>query len=440
MPIGPAQGNPGSAVPESGGENILTTEDLAAHFQATIVDQFHEKFNSPYNGTNSLLSKSENKPSLTTTLFVGKRLWEGGELYLNPEVAGGYALSSALGMGGFPNGEVTRVAGGDPVPALYLARGFFRQTWSLGGGLGGEKERIESDQNVLAGHVPVSRFTITAGKMAALDIFDNNAYAHDPRTQFLNWALFANGAWDYPADTRGYTNGIAAELNQSDWALRYGIFMEPRTPNGMNLDWRVAKAHGQVVEGEIRYSPLDQPGKLRLLGFINNARMGNYRDTINNPLLNMDQGPTRRDTLKYGTGLNMEQSFGSYFGGFLRAGWNNGATETWAFTEIDQTFSLGTVVKGTLWGRPEDKIGVAGVINGLSKDHRDFLARGGTGFIIGDGALNYAMERIVETYYSVPVPIPGMTFTLNYQHVDNPAYNADRGPVSIYSFRLHFQM
>ncbi|HEX3147653.1 MAG TPA: carbohydrate porin [Gemmataceae bacterium] len=411
----------------------LWPEWLSAHAQGTVVSQGNWKFRSPYEGSKSLLPILNQRTTETATIYFDAKFWDGADAVFNPEVSGGRGLSGTTGMAGFPNGEATRV--GHPEPTPYVARAFFRQTIGLGGG----QEDVEEGPNQLAGKRDVNRFTFRAGKFAATDVFDDNSYSHDPRTQFLNWSLMANGAWDYPANTRGYTYGFALEFIQKDWAWRYGAFGEPTEANGSEIDPKFLKANGQAMEVELRFTADDRPGKLRLLAYLNNAHMGSYRDAI---LFSNGSTPditsTRAYRMKYGFGLNFEQELNDDVGAFARAGWNDGATETWAFTEIDRTASIGFLCKGTSWARPDDRVGLAVVFNGLSGEHRNYLGGGGVGFIVGDGALKYGYEQIVETFYSVHVR-QGIIVTLDFQGVNNPAYNRDRGPVAIAAIRAHFE-
>ena len=407
-------------------------ETYSLHGQSTLISQYHGGFPQAYSGTNSLVARREIKTSFTATLFAGARLWSGGEIYLNPELAQGRGLSGVLGVAGFTNGEIARVS--SPDLTLYRARLFFRQTF----GLGGNREYVEADQNQLAGYQDGSRLVLTVGNFSALDIFDDNSYSHEPRSQFINWALLTNGAWDFPADARGYTNGVALELINPGWALRGGLLMEPREANGLPLDNRFSKAHGGVVELERSYALQDRPGKVRLLAYANRANMGSYRAALAASPIGPDITQTRRLSTKRGGGLNVEQQLADDLGAFLRAGWNDGKTESWAFTEIDRTLSGGISLKGARWGRANDVLGVAGIVNGLSNDHRDYLAAGGYGFIVGDGQLNYGRESILESYYSLAV-VKGLSLSLDYQYIQNPAYNKDRGPVSVWSSRIHYE-
>ena len=402
------------------------------HGQATTVMQGNWKFNSPYVGPNSLLPILNYRTTQTATLYLGARICPGGELIFNPEVSGGRGLSSTLGLAGFPNGEATRVNALAPTP--YIARLFWRQTI----GLGGEQEEVADGVNQIAGSRDISRLTFRIGKMSATDRFDDNAYSHDPRTQFLNWSLMDNGSWDYPANTRGYTYGLTAELNQKDWAIRYGVFGEPAVANGSEFDPHLLRANGHAGELELRYELLGRPGKARILAFLNNAHMGSFRESLRENPEHPDITSSRAYRVKYGFGLNLEQQLTDDLGGFVRVGWADGHTESWAFAQIDRTVSAGLQLKGTRWHRPSDQCGLAIVFNGLSAGQRDYLAAGGIGFIIGDGRLRYGPEGILETYYTWR-PKEFLGLTLDVQGVNNPAYNRDRGPVAIAGVRVHME-
>ena len=404
----------------------------SVHGQATVVSQGNGLFRSPYAGPLSLQSRVNYRTTETTTLFLAARPWEGTEIIFNPEAAGGVGVSGSSGLAGFPNGEATRV--GAPSPTPYFARVLWKQTI----GLGGEQETIEDGANLIAGKRDIDRITIRVGKMAATDSFDENLYSHDPRTQFMNWSLMFNGAWDYPANVRGYTYGGSIELNRKTWAFRYGLFAEPFEANGAMIDPHILRANGHVWELEERYTIGEKAGKLRFLAYLNNARMGDYRAAIAAMPTHPDITTVRDYSIKYGFGLNWEQAITDDVGVFARAGWNDGKTESWAFTEIDRTVSGGVLIKGTRWQRPNDTVGVAVVINGLSGPHRDYLAAGGIGFIIGDGRLNYAPEQIVELFYNLKLA-PAATLGLGFQGINNPAYNQDRGPAALGAVRLHYE-
>ncbi len=414
----------------SGYENAAP-EMWSVHGQTTVVEQWHGDFTSPYEGLNSLNPTTEDKHTATLTLFLGRRLWSGGELYYNPEFTQGTGLSQSVGVAGFPNGEATRA--GSETPQYNTARLFLRQTF----GLGGAASPVEPDKNQLGGPGEDNALVFTVGKFAASDIFDANVYSHDPRTQFLNWSLMENGAWDYPADVKGYTGGFTVEWVQSTRTLRWGALMEPKVANERILDTHLRSAVSQAAEWEERYKLASRAGVLRGLIYWNRAHMGNYEDAIRAaPGAAPDITTTRSYRSKVGAGLNWEQAVTETFGVFARAGWNDGRTESWAFTEIDRTLSGGVSLKGATWSRPADTFGLAGVVNGLSSEHRRYLAAGGYGFIVGDGRLAYAPEEILETYYNWKA-CEWLGFAADYQYITNPGYNTARGPVSVFAVRMH---
>jgi high affinity Mn2+ porin len=408
-------------------------KDWNAHVQTTLIEQAYPSFRSPYQGANSLPGKGQGRETWTSTAFLGWRPWAGGEVYLNPELDQGFGLNSTLGLAGFANGEAQK--GGSDFPRMRLQRYFFRQTF----GLGGEQEDVADGPNQLAGKRDIDRVTFTIGRFAIGDFFDANAYAHDPRADFMNWALWESAAYDFPADLPGFTRGVVVELNRKDWAIRVGGFQVPEAPNSDVLTFRTA---GTVAEFEERHTLFDQPGKLRIGAFANRGNMGLYRDalalTATDPSLDINtaMADVRTQSLKYGFYLNLEQQVAKDLGVFARASWNDGRAEILSFTDVDRSVSGGVSIKGSTWGRPDDTIGIGGAINGLSNAHRDFLAAGGKGLLIGDGKLNYSPESILEAYYAWAVR-KGFTWTFDYQFVGNPAYNADRGPVSIFATRLH---
>ena len=415
-----------SAAPES------TNGVWSIHFQATTITQGHDAFSAPYEGLNSMQRNEPWRTTETMTLFLGARIWPGGEIYVDPEASGGRGLSGTVGAAGFPNGEATRVGESRITP--YLARLFIRQTFALST----ETEPVEGDINQIEEKRARSNVTITAGKFAAGDVFDNNQESHDPRTQFENWSLMANGAWDYPADTRGYTYGGTIELNEPDWSVRVGSFAEPREANGARFDRHVPRALGHALEIEKRLSWWKHVFIWRGLLFANSAHMGNYQDALALSPASPYVTQTRRYRVKYGAGVNIEQCLTNDLSLFGRAGWNDGHSETWAFTEIDNTISIGLSLAGAAWHRNRDTVGLAVVSNGLSSSHRDYLAAGGYGFIIGDGRIDYARENILETYYSFSV-IRGLTLSLDAQCFQHPAYNRDRGPIALAGVRMHVQ-
>ena len=400
------------------------------HGQTTYLGQGYPAFRAPYTGTNSLSPTAQYQATWSNSLFLNVRLWDGGEVYYNPELLQGFGLSDTVGVAGFPSGEAQK--SNFPYPHYNTSRLFLRQTF----GFGGEQEELVSGPGQLSNKVDVSRLTVQAGKFSVTDIFDGNAYAKDTRKDFINWSLWAPGAFDYSADRVGLTYGATAELNQKQWALRGGYFLLPSVSNSNSFDRRVFARGEYVLELETRYQLFSQPGKLRTLAWLNSANAGSYRETLDNPAFNLDIAQTRQGRIKYGYAINIEQAVTDEVGLFGRWSWNDGKTEIVAFTDIDASLSLGASIKGARWGRPDDVIGIGGAINAISRDHRAFIAAGGLGILIGDGQLNYQRERIFETYYAYALN-KQLTFTADYQLITNPAYNADRGPVSVFSGRLH---
>jgi high affinity Mn2+ porin len=399
------------------------------HAQTTFIEQMHPGFDAPYSGANSLDPNQEWKHTLSLTLFLGHTLWPGAAIYYDPEVTQGEGLSDTTGIAGFPNGEGSRAS--SVTPAYDTARLFIRQVVNLGG----TAAMADDAENQISQVQDESRLTFTVGKFSATDVFDNNSYSHDPRTQFLNWALVDDGAWDYPADGKGYTGGFTTEWTLPTRTLRYGIFMEPKVANELPLDDRIDRAYGQAFEWEERFTAGRRAGALRALVFWNRAHMGSYQAALDGPSP-PDVTLSREYRSKTGAGLNGEQEVADGVGLFARAGFDDGHTETWAYTEIDRSASAGVSFNGKRWGRSDDTLGIAGVANGLSALHREYLAAGGYGFIIGDGRLNYGPEEILETYYNW-TPEKWLMIALDYQFVQNPGYNRDRGPVNVFAVRLH---
>ena len=408
------------------------TQRWNLHVQNTDIIQGDAGFPAKYSGPDSLKNTGEAQETVSLDLMLGARLWSGAEFHMDGMMWQGFGLSDALGVAGFPNGEAFRV--GTKVPNVNLTRVFLRQTF----GLGGEQEPVADDPLHLAGKQDISRITLTLGRMSAKDIFDNNAYANDPRTQFMNWSLLANGAWDFPADSLGYTSGLVIELNQPVWTLRYGMFQVPRVQNGVALDPHYLEAWSMVTEGERRFSIYDHPGVVRLLGFLSQSHQGSFQDALDRPIRPADAAENSSYRKKFGFGLNLDQEIAKDVGVFARVGWNDGRTEAWSFTDVDRSASAGVNVKGSRWGRPDDTFGLAGVINGLSPVAAKFFAAGGTGILVGDGTLTYGTERILETYYDAQI-WKGVHLAFDYQFITNPAYNQDRGPVSVFAGRLHFE-
>jgi high affinity Mn2+ porin len=413
-----------------------TTENTTwlAKFQSTYVWQKKPAFNAPYSGPNSLIPAAEKSYTLSATAFLGWRPWHGTEIYFNPEVVQGVPLSRLSGLGGVTNGEIQKVAG--PNPELYRARLFLRQTIGFGGG----KQSIDDGQNQFAGEIDKRRVVLTVGTFALTDIFDGNAYAHDPRSQFLNWSVMDYGAWDFAADARGFSRGVAAELYYDDWAFRVGRVLMPAESNALPLNPHIFRSYGDNLELEHSHLIGGRPGKLRFLAYRNVATMATYGDANAFAAANggvPDLSQVRKNRAKTGYGLSLEQKLTDDIGIFGRYSKDDGQGEEFAYTEIDRSLLAGASINGTKWGRENDTIGLALVKNDLSSAHRDYLAAGGLGFFLGDGQLpHYRSETIVETYYSMKVT-KAVFATFDYQRIANPGYNADRGPVNVLSIRLH---
>jgi high affinity Mn2+ porin len=413
--------------------DTLKNDWFTIHAQTTIINQFKPAFSAKYTGPNSLTTEQEDKTSITSTLFLGVRLWKGASVFFDPELAGGYGLSQTVGIADAPNGETYRI--GNPAPEVYIARLFYRQLFALTT----ETDYQESDFNHLGEFLPNRYIALTIGKIGITDYFDDNNYSHDPRTQFMCWALMDNGAWDYPANVRGYTPSIVLEFVSPRNEIRYGFSLVPMVANGSDMNWHILEANSSTLEYTYRYKLSKRKGAIRLLGFFTTANMGNYKESLasdpQNPII---ENTRANGHTKYGFGINAEQEINDFTGCFLRAGWNDGNNETWAFTEIDRTLSAGITMTGRGWSRNNDNIGLAYVVSGLSKPHREYLQAGGEGFLLGDGNLNYGFEHLAELYYSAELVKNHIYLSLAYQLLINPGYNIDRqGPVDIFSVRLH---
>lgn len=411
----------------------VETESYSLHGQFTNVTQKHPGFTSPYAGPNSLEASESAKETTDVTLYLGVRLWQGGELFLNPEMDQGYGLSNTLGLAGYSSGEAYKV--GSWSPYFRMPRAFLRQTFELGG----ERTRVESGANTLASSKLENNVTLTLGKFSVGDLFDTNAYAHDPRVDFLNWAVIESGAFDYAADAWGYTTGAALEWNQGTWSTRVGYFALSTEPNGASIDTSFAQ-NSSVVEVERRFTLFKQPGKVKLLAYLNRGRMALYANAV---ALGQTTGTApdvslvRRNGSKSGFAFNLEQDIGSGVGVFLRLSNNDGKSEAFEFTEINSSAAAGMAVKGGHWDRPEDTLGATVAVNALSSDAQTYFRAGGIGILIGDGLLpNYGTEQIFEAYYAAHINRK-LTVGVDLQYILNPAYNRDRGPVTIYSLRVH---
>jgi high affinity Mn2+ porin len=415
------------------GPSALETDNFAFHGQATYVNQYSAPFRAPYSGPNSLDANIGRETS-DVTLYAGVRLWNGAEAWINPEIDQGFGLSSTLGAAGFPSGEAYK-AGAD-YPYARLHRAFLRQTINLGG----EVEKLDPGLNQFSGSQTSDRLVFTVGKIGVGDIFDTNKYAHDPRTDFLNWSIIDTGTFDYAADAWGYSIGAAAEWYQGPWTLRGGVFDMSITPNSTHLDSRFAQVQW-VGELERRYAIGDQPGKVAVTAFLTRGGMGSFQDAIDLAMINggpADIGAVRHYQSRPGVSMNLEQQLVANVGFFARAGWADGTKEPYEFTDIDRTVAAGFLVSGRQWGRDDDTLGIAGVVNGISNVHQAFLNDGGLGILVGDGQLPHpGNEQILETFYSFPVF--STKVTLDYQLIVNPAYNRDRGPVSVLGVRVHAQ-
>ncbi len=415
------------------GPSALETDRFAFHGQATFLGQYDPPFRAPYGGPNSLTPNAA-RETADATLYAGVRLWQGAEAWINPEIDQGFGLSGSVGVAGFPSGEAYKV--GADFPYTRLQRAFIRQTIDLGG----DVQKVDSGLNQFSGSQTLDRLVFTVGKFGVVDIFDTNKYAHDPRGDFMNWTIADTGTFDYAADAWAYTVGAAAEWYQGPWTLRAGLFDLSIAPNQTALDPTFTQFQW-VGEIERRYSIGGQPGKLAVTSFLTRGRMGSFEDAIQ--LAALSGGPAniaavRQYQSRGGVSMNLEQQLIPNVGFFARAGLADGDKEPYEFTDVDRTIAAGLSVSGKQWGRDDDTFGIAGVVNGISKTHEAFLNAGGLGILVGDGQLpNPGTERILETYYSFPVLYSRVT--LDYQLIVNPAYNRDRGPVSVLGFRVHTQ-
>lgn len=418
-------------VPAAAGE----AEEWALHGQSTVIVQYHPAFRSPYRGTNSMDPGSRGNETVNATAYLGARLWDGAEAWANGEIDQGFGLSNTLGIAAFPNGQGSKV--GKSEPYLRLHRLFVRQNFDLGGGT----EEVASTANQLGGHRTHDNLVITVGKFSTIDVFDTNSYAHDPANDFLNWALIDTGSFDYAADAWGYSYGAALEWNTGDWSLRGGLFDLSRIPNGTEL----TRGFGQYqvdAEAEYRFQISGQGGKAKLLVFANRGNFGAYKDAVAFGILHAllpDTANVRTASFRPGMAGNLEQGITDDVGIFAKAGLTDGSREADEFTDIDNSVAFGLSVKGTSWARGNDTAGLAIESAGVSRSAQNYFAAGGLGILVGDGRLaHYAREDVLEAYYSVAL-FSGVALTADYQFVANPAYNSDRGPVSVLGLRLHGQ-
>ncbi len=424
-----------SAAPEATSTSATAEvpETWNVHGQVTFVEQGHRSFRSPYQGANSLTPGRNAEETADLTLFAGVRLWQGAAFYINPEIDQGFGLSDTLGVAGFPSGEAYKV--GKWHPYLRLQRAFLRQRFDLGG----DSQGISPGANELGGALSADNVTLTVGKFSVVDIFDTNSYAHDPRGDFLNWSVIDAAAFDYAADAWGYTVGAAAEWTKSRWTLRGGFFDLSNVPNSTKLEPGF-KEFALIGEFEGRYDWQGHPGKAKLLGFLNYGRMGSYNAAVSLGQATgaaPDTALVRQWASRPGIALNLEQELTPDLGAFARISYNDGSKEAYEFTDVNKSLSLGVALKGNAWNRPADIVGVAAAFNSISAAARAYFAAGGLGILIGDGQLPHpGSENILETFYSLRV-VEHVTVSANYQYVVYPAYNRDRGPVSIFAIRAH---
>jgi len=406
--------------------------------QDNIISQWHPSFDAKYSGPNSFRSQAEHATSNVATLFTGLQLTRTTEVFMHFEAAAGGGLSDALGLAGFTDLDVVRNPTLGTTP--YIARGMIRQIIPLSN----QKTEEERTPWYLATEVPVRRIELRLGKMGVNDFFDINDIGTDSHSQFMNWTVDNNGAFDYAADTRGYTVGLLAEYHDRNWAIRFEEALMPKVANGIDLDWNLRRARAENYELELRPKLAPSRGSvIRLLSFVNHANMGVYRDAINDYFAGKTPRPEitnhpLQTTVKYGFGVNVQQEITRSFRLYSRFGWNEGQHESYAYTEVDQTVQFGGDYAGDRWKRKLDKTGAVFVSNAIKADHQRYLELGGRGFLLGDGALNYGRENIVEYYYNAHV-WRGLFGAFDMQHVNNPGYNRDRGPVLVPGLRVHLE-
>jgi len=411
------------------------TDRFAFSVQSTYVEQETLGFRAPYSGPNSL-SPNEGKETVDITLFAGARLWPGAELWINLEGDQGFGLDDTLGVAGFPSGEAYKI--GRNQPYFRLPRAFVRHTIDLGA----SSELVEGGPNQFAGDRSPDRLVLTAGKLSVVDIFDTNEYAHDPRNDFLNWSVLDAGSFDYAADAWGYTVGLAAEWYQGAWTLRAGAFDLSNVPNSAHLDPGFHEFQ-MVAELERRYQLFGRSGRVLVTGFDSRGRMGLLDSAVSLAQATaspVDITAVRSYRTRLGASVGLEQQIRSDVGMFARVGKAAGNVETYEFTDIDRTVAAGLSLKGSRWRRPHDTVGIAAVRNGISAARERYLNAGGLGVLVGDGKLPHpGAEQILETYYDFS-PFRWLQLTADYQHISNPAYNRDRGPVSVVGVRVHVQL
>jgi high affinity Mn2+ porin len=434
-----AEGFGSPAVPNVGSPEEALFPDLAAlqdrleaqgwllRGQSTFVLQGNLGFRSPYRGEASLSPAANARNTSSADLILGRRLWKGAEVILDASLTRGFGLSDTHGVGAFPNNEAFRL--GTRNFHFFIPRILFRQTVALSG------DTVENGEDPLrfTEPLPRERITITAGKMSVWDIFDRNRYAHDPRTQFLNWALVGGAGFDYVADARGWTPGVAVEWENGTWGVRVGAFQVPRRVNSLFMDPALTRAWSVLGEVDRFYAVNGRPGAVRLTYGAYRARLSSWGELFANGFETFDKNPNGY-RLKHNLNLGWEQELTDDLGAFARLSWNDGQTQNWSFTEMDRAVSGGLSLRGQRWGRAEDTVGLGTNVGWISSGRRQYLEAGGIGFVVGDGRLNYAPEWATELYYDARLA-PGLNLALDYQFVVNPAYNADRGPVHVLAVR-----
>src|SRR5277367_5742752 len=448
-PVAAAVSEP-SAVPANdneSGDSIADPESMLPHFkstrfwlsgQANFIFQALPGFHADYSGTHSLGPDYEKATSRVLTLYTGVRLNNSTELLVDIEVAGGAALSEGFGLAGNTDLDIVRNPSLSKAP--YLGRGIIHKVFAL------SKDKVENQRSFLSlfDELPRRRLEIRFGKFSMPDFFDLNSVGSDTHFQFINWTIDNNGAYDYAADTRGYTVGLVADYEDRNWGFRFAEALMPKVANGIDLVWRPWQVHAENWEYELRRGFIPKkPGVVRLLAYTNYANMGIYREANTQFVEGLVSVPDITNhpwhiTRKYGFGINIEQNLARYFTAYARWGWDDGKTESFAYTEIDSTFNQGIGVNGALWHRKQDRAGLAFISNGIKKDHQVYLADGGQGFLLGDGGLTYGREKIVEAYYTIHA-WRGIYFAPGVQHINNPGYNQARGPVLVPSLRAHVE-
>ena len=433
--------DPSQPAPYAPSRYVPAMDIFAVHGQATFVNQAYPSCRSPYEGTNSMSGGGTSRETFDMTLSAGVKLWQGAEFWANPEIDQGFGFNDTHGAAGFPSAESYKL--GAAYPYARLQRAFLRQTINLGG----DTEKVDDDFAQFAGTRSTDRLVLSAGRFGIADIFDTNRFANNPKLDFLNWSVINAGSFDYAGDGWGYSYGTAAEWYVDRWTLRGGVFDLSNTPAGGTSPTAYAldptfQQFELVGELEERHELWGQPGKIKITGYLERGRMGQYADAValaqatGQPA---DINAVRSYASRPGVSLNLEQQINDNLGVFFRAGWADGHKEPWDFTDIDRTVQGGVSINGKSWGRPDDAIGIAAVVNGISSAHLAFLNAGGLGILVGDGQLpNYGVERILEAYYSYALTV-STRLTFDYQFIANPGYNADRGPVNIVAARAHWQ-